>query len=97
MFGWVQSRGAEAVVTQVALRTARRLDQVDTDELLERIGSLREEVGRVRGLLGRETIPEVTLGALASALDHTARLITGEERTSWPAQAASAGLARRLG
>jgi uncharacterized small protein (DUF1192 family) len=79
MFGLLGARDAETVTTRLAIRTARRLDQVDTDELVDRIGALREEIARVRHQLGRETVPETTLGALASALDHTSRLITGGE------------------
>ena len=79
MFGLLGARNGETATARLAVRTARRLDQVDTDELLDRIASLREEIASVRNQLGRETVPEATLGALASALDHTARLITGGE------------------
>ena len=82
MFGLLQGREGESATARLAVRTSRRLDQVDTDELLDRIGSLREEIARVRCQLGRETVPEATLGALASALDHTARLVTGGEPCS---------------
>ncbi len=96
MFGLLGARDAETVTTRLAIRTARRLDQVDTDELLDRIGSLREEISRVRSQLGRETVPETTLGALASALDHTSRLITGGVRSGVrTSQFGSAVLARR--
>ena len=84
MLGFLQGRTGESASVRLAVRTARRLDQVDTDELLDRIGSLREEIALVRSQLGRETVPEATLGALASALDHTARLITGRDRCSAP-------------
>jgi uncharacterized small protein (DUF1192 family) len=79
MFGLLQGRSAGSASVALAVRTARRLDQVDTVELLDRIGSLREEIARVQGELVRETVPEATLGSLAAALDHTARLITGAE------------------
>jgi hypothetical protein len=96
MFGLLQARGGETVTARLAVRTARRLDQVDTDQLLDRMGSLREEIARVRDQLGRETVPETTLGALASALDHTTQLITGgDERAFSAGRYGSAVLARR--
>jgi hypothetical protein len=96
MFGLLQSRGAESATVRLAVRTTRRLDQVDTGDLLDRMGSLREEIARIRGQLGRETVPEATLGALASALDHTTRLIKGaEEGTSCQGRPGSAILTRR--
>lgn len=95
MFGLLHARFAEPALPQVALRTARRLDQVDTAGLLDRIAALRDEVGRVRGQVGRETVPDASLGALASALDHTARLITGEMTESRPVRSGSAILVRR--
>ncbi|NNM74596.1 hypothetical protein [Enterovirga aerilata] len=97
MFGMRQSRSCEAAGIGLPVWAGRRLDQVETDELLGRIGSLREEIARVRGQLTRESIPEATLGALASALDHTARLITGGEGCAGRGRGASAVLARRLG
>ena len=97
MLGLLQGRFGEIGTAQLAVRTARRLDQVDTDELMDRIGSLREEIARVRDQLGRETVPEATLGALASALDLTTRLITGAEGCSASqSRTASAVLARRV-
>jgi uncharacterized small protein (DUF1192 family) len=97
MFGLLQGRVGEIGTAQLAVRTARRLDQVDTDELMDRIGALREEIARVRDQLGRETVPEATLGALASALDHTTRLITGGEgRSVGQSRTGSAVLARRF-
>ena len=96
MFGLLQARGGESVTARLAVRTARRLDQVDTGELLDRIGSLREEIARVRHELGREGVPEATLGALTSALDHTTRLITGgEQHAARGTGMGSAILARR--
>jgi uncharacterized small protein (DUF1192 family) len=96
MFGLLQDRYGEIGSAQLAVRTARRLDQVDTDELMDRIGSLRQEIARVRGQLGRETVPESTLGELASALDLTARLITGAEgRSGARSRTGSVVLARR--
>ena len=96
MFGFVEGRDTGSATARLAVRTARRLDQVDTDELMDRIGSLREEIARVRGQLGRETVPEATLGALASALDHTTRLITGGEDGSFRSgRSFGATLARR--
>ena len=82
MLGLLGGRGTDSATARLAVRTVRRLDQIHTDELVDRIDSLRQEIAWVRGQLGRETVPEVTLGALASALDHTARLITGGERGS---------------
>jgi uncharacterized small protein (DUF1192 family) len=96
MIGLLQGRDSESRAAQLAVRTARRLDQVDTDELMDRIGALREEIARVRDQLGRETVPEATLGGLACALDHTTRLIAGGEGRSFGgSRTTSAVLARR--
>jgi len=97
MFGLLQGGFGEVGTAQLAVRTARRLDQVDTSELMDRIGALREEIARVREQLGRETVPDATLGGLACALDHTTRLITGGEgRSIGQSRTGSAVLARRL-
>lgn len=95
MFGLTGALGGDVTRPQVALRTSRRLDQVDTARLLDRIAALREEVGRVTLQLGRETVPATSLGALASALDHTARLVTGEGGSRRSRDAGPAVAARR--
>ena len=96
MFGLLGSGDVSTGSAGLPVWTGRRLDQVYTEDLIDRIGSLREEVAQVRAQLTRESIPETTLGALAAALDHTTRLITGDDaRAARPGRTRSAVLARR--